>query len=121
MLLPGREMRAAVLLPANLVGFGTLRPLLAVADGPNSVPVVAELNQHLLGRTGALIAERGIVLGGTAFVAVAFHDDGEVRILGEYLLQESGVLSQRIARVRPDIALVVIKEGILRLALQQGP
>src|SRR5690348_14904506 len=110
MLLPGREMRAAVLLPAILGGFGTLRPLLAIADGLYAVARDPQLHQEVLGRGGSPVTKRKIVLGRTALVAMAFHHDAEVRILRKDLFQESRVVRQSIAGIGTDIAFVEIKE-----------
>src|SRR5689334_13663029 len=101
-------MPAAVLLPTLLGGFGTLRPLFAVTDGPYTVARNSQLHQHILGSGGAPVAERGIVLGRTTFVAMAFHHDGEIRILREDLFQQSRVVGQSIAGVGTNVALVVI-------------
>src|ERR1700694_3437138 len=49
---------------------------------------------------------------------MAFDHDAEIRILGEDLFQESGIVSQSIARVGPDIALVVVEESVLGLLRQ---
>src|SRR5580700_2120813 len=76
--LAGRQMRAAVLLPASFVRFGTLRALLAVADGLEVIGGDAQLDQKILGGSSATIAQREIVLGGAALIAVAFHDHREV-------------------------------------------
>src|SRR5580704_16109665 len=111
-------MCAAILLPALLIGFGTLRTFLAVTDGLDTVASYAQLHQEILGCAGALVAKRKIVLSRSAFVAVTLHNNCEVRILREYLLQQSGIAGQRVACIRANIALVVIKERILRLLLQ---
>src|SRR5271166_5856224 len=87
-LLAGRQMRAAVLLPASFVGFGTLRALLAVADGLQAIGGDAQLHQEILGGGGAAVTKREVVLGRTAFIAVAFDDHREVGILLEDLFEQ---------------------------------
>src|SRR5580704_8552184 len=82
-LLPRGEMRAAVLLPARFVLVGTLRTLLAVADGFQLFAGNAQLRQEFLSGGGAPVAEGQVVLGGAAVVAMALDGDGGVREAGE--------------------------------------
>ena len=56
-LLPGHEMDAPIFLPAGFVLFGTLRTLLAVADGLQPVWGNAESLEELFGGTGTAVAQ----------------------------------------------------------------
>ena len=113
MLLPGREVGAAILLPAGFVGFGALRTLLAVADRLQPVGGNSELHQEILGGTGAAVAQAEIVFGRAALVAVAFHHDRRVREIGEDALDGGRIPGQHVARIAADIALVVIEVDVL--------
>src|ERR1035438_6781098 len=103
-LLPGGEVRAAVLLPARLVVIGTLGTFLAVADGLQLVARYAQLHQEFLGGSGAPVAESQVVLGGTTLVAMALDGDGDIRNAGEDGLERAGILA--------DIALIVFEQGV---------
>ena len=78
-LLPGREVHAAVLLPARLVVVGALRTFLAVADGLQLVAGNAQLDQEVLGGGGAPVAQGQVVFGRAALVAMALDGDGRIR------------------------------------------
>src|ERR1035441_7800457 len=108
-LLPGGEVRAAVLLPARLVVIGALRTFLAVADGLQLVARNTQLGQEFLGGGGAPVAESQVVLGRTALVAMALDGDAGVREAGDDGLQGVGVLGQRGAGIFADIVLVVVE------------
>src|SRR5208283_2031651 len=108
-------MRAAVLLPAGLVGFRTLRPFLPVADGFQPVSGQPQRHQELLGGAGAAIAQPDVVFGRTALVAMAFHRDHSVGEIGQNGFQSGRVAAKRIARIAADIALVVVEVGVLSL------
>ena len=60
-LLPRREMRAPVLLPAGFVRFVAHGALLAVADGFQTVGWNTELHQEVLGGTRPAIAQTKVV------------------------------------------------------------
>src|SRR6476469_3340909 len=98
-LLSRGEVRAAVPLPAILVGFGTGGPFLAVADGLQPVAGNPELHQKILGGGGSAVAQSKVVLGRAAFVAVALDGDaGSPKLLQDGLYGIS-VLRQRGARI----------------------
>src|SRR5207248_8886981 len=67
-----------VLAPAVLVMPLAAGLLLAVAHGPDARSVHTEVHQVLLRRVGAPLAEREVVLGGAALVAVSFDADAQV-------------------------------------------
>ena len=75
-----RELGAAVLLPAGLGVVGAELLLLAVADNADAVGGDAGFDQRGLGGVGAILAQREVVLGGAAVVAVAADDDADVRV-----------------------------------------
>src|SRR5579862_5636914 len=112
-LLSGRQMRAAVLLPAILGRLGALRPLLAVANGFQAIGRDAQLHQEILGRRRAPVAQRQVILRRSPLVAMAFHHHREVRVLLEDLLQQRGVMRQRVAPVGANFAHVEVEESIL--------
>ena len=92
------EVRPPVLRPAGFGAFGAERLFLAVADGANAIRRNAQRDQRLLGGVGAIVAQRQVVLGRAALVAVAL--DGELDV--GMLLQEA-----RIGLTTPaDIAAV---------------
>src|SRR5579872_104077 len=114
-LLPRGEVRAAVSLPALLVGLGADRTLLAVADGFQLIGRNTQLNQEVLSRRRAAIAQAQVVLGRASLVAVTFDRDHGAWELLDHGLQRIGVLGQRRAGILADVALVVIKIRILQL------
>src|SRR5581483_12185174 len=75
------EVPAPVLLPALLVGLGAERLLFAVADGLDAVGSNAGLHQGLLHGIGSVIAQRQVVLGGTALVTVPLNRELNVGVL----------------------------------------
>src|SRR5437660_3317114 len=98
-LLPRCEVDAPVFLPAGLVLFGALGTFLAVADGLQPVGGDAESSEELFGRTGAAVAQAEVVLGGAAFVAMAFDDDGGAGEIVEDSLERGGIAGQGIAGI----------------------
>src|ERR1039458_8634210 len=117
-LLARREVHATVLLPAGLAGLCALRALLSVADGLQLVGGYAKLHQELLGRAVAPVAQAQVVLRRAALVAVAFHHYGPVREVRQDALERRGVAGQRVPRIRANITLVVVEEGIPHVGLQ---
>src|SRR5690348_7634115 len=102
------EVAAAVLLPAGFVGLHAEGLFLAEADGAEIGGRDAQVDEILLDGVGAAIAQSEVVLGGAAFVAVAFDDDLCIRIT----LEERSGLLERYAGVRADIGLVEVEVGI---------
>src|SRR5579859_1933456 len=112
-------MRAAILLPALLVVLGALRALLSVADGGQLRGGNTELHQIVPGFGRAAIAQSEVVLGRSAFIAMALHGDlGALKIL-EDVLERRGILAQRGTRIRPQSGLVVVEKGVPGLRTQQ--
>src|SRR5579862_8634186 len=111
-LLPGGEVRAAVLLPARLVMVGALRTFLAVADGLQLISGNAELREELLGGGGPPVAQSQVVLGRAALIAMPLDSDAGVGEAGEDGLQRIGILGQRGAGILADIVLVVVEVGV---------
>src|SRR5215469_10195922 len=89
-------MRPAIALPAGLIGFGTDRSFLAVADGLEAFCGNAE-----------------VVIGLSALIAVALHHNADVREIRQDAFDGGGVVPEDVAGVGPDIAPVVIEVGML--------
>ena len=102
-------MAAAVFLPAGFVALHAEWLFFTVADSADAVCANAERNQVLLDGGSATIAEREVVFGRAALIAVAFNDDFDLRIIA----QEVGGLGERCARVGTDIGFIEIKVGVL--------
>src|ERR1035437_2996316 len=109
------EVGAAVLLPARLVAFRAERFFLAVADRAYAVGRNPELRQSLLGFVGTIVAQRQVVFGRTAFVAVAL--DGELHAL--VLLQKTRIRLYNLLILRRNIIAVVVVEHILHVRRKQ--
>jgi len=112
----------AVLRPGGFVAAQHGRTFLAVADGLQLVARNTQLGQEILGGGGAPVAESQVVLGRAAFVAMALDGDRGIREGGEDGLQRVRVLGQRVPRIRPDIALIVVEKAIrnARLSISEG-
>ena len=107
------EVRAAVLLPAVFRLLGAEGALLAVGDGADPGRVDAERDQVLAGRVCAPVAEREVVLGRAAVVAVAFDQELRARVR----LQPVGVGGESRAGVVAQVGLVVVEERVLQVSL----
>src|SRR5438046_1649319 len=105
-------MSAPVPLPATLVGLGTHRPFLAIADRLEPVGGNALLREEVAGGCRAAIAETEVVFGRPALVAVAFYVNRGIREIGEYPLEGLRVRRQRGARVIPNVVRIVVEERI---------
>ena len=84
-------MRAAVALVTRLGGVGARRPILAVADGPDLIGGDAQLHQEVFGGSGAAVTQAQVVLGRPALIAMPFEHHSKRWVVGEDLLQLSGV------------------------------
>src|SRR6185369_11650864 len=101
---PEDEVVPAVLGALRLVVPLRLRPLGAVTDGLDLRRRHAELDQVVLGLTGAVLPEGDVVLGGPHLVAVALDADRGVplaRLLG-HLLQHWPLLGAQQRRVEVE-------------------
>src|SRR5207248_8347429 len=105
-------MGAPVLLPALLVGFGAERFFLALADGLAAVRAHAIPRQLVANGGSPAVAQRQIVFGRAALVAVAFNRKSQIRVL----LQELRRGSERLRYLRAQAEAVVIEEHVLHLA-----
>src|SRR5579864_153996 len=103
------EMTAPVLLPARFIGLGAERFLLAVADRLDAVRCNSRRHERILHRTGTVVAERKIVLGRTALVAVSLDRKGDVGML----LQEGHIRLDRRLLIGANVGLVVIEVDVL--------
>src|SRR5579875_1689889 len=109
-----RKAGAAILRPALFGGLGAERLFFAVADHPDTAGRYALAYQHVLGRVGAVLAERQVVLVAAALVAVAADYDLDIRVG----VQVAGVFGQRSLGVAADIRRVVIEEDVLHVGLE---
>src|SRR6266481_1266302 len=100
-------MIAAVFLPAIFIGLRAGRLLFSIADGFERVRAHTILDQGLLCGICAAFAQRQVVFGGTAVVAVALNLH-----LPAFLLDELCGLGQRLLRIRTKISLVVIEVNV---------
>src|SRR5258706_2952598 len=108
-LLGADEVAAAILLPAGFVALVAEGLFFAEADGADAIGGEAEGDEILLDGAGAAIAEREVVFGGTALVAMAFDGDAELRVIA----QEVSGLGESCAGVGANVRLVEIKIGVL--------
>ena len=74
----------------------------AEADGAEAIGGDAQGDQILLDGAGAAIAEREVVFGGAALVAVAFDGHAKLRIVA----QELGGRGEGLASVRANVGFV---------------
>src|SRR5271165_3704495 len=109
------EMSAAVLLPARLGTLCAERFFLAVADGADTVAGNAQLHQSLFGCVRPVVAERQVVLGGAALVAVPLDCELDIGVL----LQKAGVRLQCLLILWLDVVAVVGEEDILHVLREQ--
>src|SRR5258706_3226324 len=108
-LLGADEVAAAILLPARFVVLVAEGLFLAEADGADAIGGDAQGNEILLDGAGAAIAEREVVFGGPALVAMAFNGDANLRGVA----QEVGGFGERLAGIRTDCSPVEIETGLL--------
>src|SRR6266852_1058304 len=107
-LLGADEVAAAILLPAGFVALGAEGLFFAEADGAEAIGGDAQGDEILLDGAGAAIAEREVVFGGAALVAVAFDGHAKLRIVA----QEVSGLGKRFASVRANVGLVEVEIGV---------
>src|SRR5277367_2577731 len=108
-------MATAILLPTSLGGLVAERLLLAVADRLNVAGADAALRQGALHRACPAVAQRQVVLGGSALVAVSLDHEVDVGMLR----QESYIRLQRSLLVSANIGFVVIKVDVLNVLREQ--
>src|ERR1700736_2093965 len=101
-------MAAAILLPAGFVALRAEGLFLAEADGADAVGGDAQRDEILLDGAGAAIAQRKVVFGGAALVAVAFDGNANAWIIAQVF----GGLGQPFASISADVCLVEIKVGV---------
>src|SRR5262249_44872364 len=100
------EMRAPVLRVRALVVTGIERKLLAVADRAQAIAWNSQRDEIRAGGGGAPLAQRQIVLGRAALVAVSLDRDGP----GWIALQDARILIERLLAVRTEVAAVELVE-----------
>src|SRR6266849_9346391 len=107
-LLGADEVAAAILLPAGFVALGAEGLFFAEADGAEAIGGDAQRDEILLDGAGAAIAEREVVFGGAALVAVAFDGHAKLRIVA----QELGGRGERLASVLANVGFVEIEVSV---------
>src|SRR5664279_1188606 len=110
------EVGAAVLLPASFGALAAGRFFLAVADGTDARRRDSLLDQCLLGGIGAILAQRQVVLDGSALVAVALDDESHARML----LQELRIRIDDGFGLWRDFVAVVGEEYVLHVLREQA-
>src|ERR1700723_2938005 len=103
------KVATAVLLPTGLVFFQAERFLLAVADGLDAAGVDSGGGQGIFYRAGALIAQRQVVFGRAAVVAVSFNRKADVRVL----VEEEHVGLNGSLLIATNVGLVVVEVNVL--------
>jgi hypothetical protein len=109
------EVPTAVLLPASFVALIAERFFLAVADRLDAAGADSCSDQCFFHSTGALVAERDVVFGRAALVAVALDGDVDIGVLAE----ELRVRLHRCLLVAPNVGLVVIEIDIFYVLIEQ--
>src|ERR1700676_1800965 len=102
-------MRPAIALVAGLGGICAYRAILTVADGPDFVRRHPQLHQKIFSGGGAAVAQAQVVFGRAALIAMPLEHYVKRRVSGEYTFQSVGIAGQNLARIIPDVALVVIE------------
>src|SRR5215831_8945434 len=110
------EVSAAVLLPARFRAFRAKWLLLAVTNGANACGGNSLRHQRLLGRVGAVFAQRQVVLDGSALVAVSLNHECHVGML----LQEACIGLHNGLILRGDLIAVVLEEDVLHILREQA-
>ena len=107
-------MSLTVLAPASLIVFGTERTFFPVADRADSICTNAGAHKHLLHCIGSTVAERQIVIDRTAFVAVTFNKNFDVRVG----LKKLDIVVDRGLLICNDYETVEIKKDILNIPME---
>src|SRR5713101_1729484 len=105
------KVAAAVLLPAGFVALHAEGFFFAVADSADAVGADAQRNHVLLDGGCATVAERKVVFGGTALIAVTFDHDFDLRVI----TQKIGGLAKSGPGVGADVRLIQIEIGVLHI------
>src|SRR2546423_3462869 len=107
-LLNADEMASAILLPARFAMLVAERLFLAEADSAQAIGGNTERNEILFDGASATVAEREVVLGGAALVAVTLDGDTHLRVVA----QEVRGLSEGFAGIGANITFVEVKISI---------
>src|ERR1700732_1222683 len=102
------EVAAAILLPAGFVALRAEGLFLAEANGADAIAGDPQGDEILLNGACAAIAEREVVFGGAALVAVALDGDANLRIVA----QEVSRFGEGFAGIRANVCFVEIKIGV---------
>ena len=114
----GHDVDAAVALPAGFVVVFADGLLLAEADHVELRGGNAHLDQVVLGGAGTPVAQRDVVLGGTALIAVALDGQLVARVIFQDVAQFRGVGLQGLHGVGAQRGLVVVEIGVFDFGQQ---
>src|SRR5688572_19875762 len=108
-----QEVCPPILLPAALVLLAANRALLAIRDDRDAVGLDALRHEVVHGGLGAALAQREVVLVGTALVAVSLDEDQVVGVG----LQPRRVAVEDLRVVRPHVVPVEVEEHVLEIGV----
>jgi hypothetical protein len=109
------EVTTTILLPASFVALCAEGLFLAVADRLDPAGAHSSSGQRALDCACALVAERQVVLGGSALVAMSFNRKTHILVLAEEL---SICLDGRLL-VTTNIGLIVVEVDVLDILAEQ--
>src|SRR2546423_9087619 len=109
------QVSAPILLPTLLVRLGAERLLLAKAGGGEAIGGDSGRNQGLLGSLGTTVAQRHVVFGRSALVAVPFNQHSPIWMLIEELCV--GLKCRSV--LRSDLIAVIVEVGVLDVLIEQ--
>ncbi len=112
----GRDVGAAVALPAVFGLIGADRAFLAVANQAQLSRRDAHRHKELLRGARAAVAERQIVLLGTALIRVAFDQQFLVGIIGQDVPDHGDISLQNGGCIVADGRLIVIEQGVVQMS-----
>jgi hypothetical protein len=89
-----------------------LRRFVTVADSLQPFCRNAKLLQHVSDTTSAMVSQSQVVLGGSPFVAMAFHHDAQIWKLIADGPQQCGIRTKRGQSVGSHFETIIVKKGI---------
>ena len=110
-----KNVRGGSAASTRFIVFGTEWFLLAVADGSHAVGADSELYKLAANRIRPVRSQRHVVFFRTALIAMSGDDNLPVRVG----LQELRVRLQHRSVGRPQVVLVIVKENVLNIPLEQ--
>src|SRR6202011_4538647 len=70
---------------------------------------------ELLGGAGTAVAQPEVILGGAAFVAMSFNDDGRIGEIAQDALERGGILGENGAGVTANVGLIIVEISVLNV------